>query len=325
MKTLWNKHWFFATLAVLVVVGFFTPEAAGVIKQYRLVSIGIFASFMCTGLTLKTAHVLEQFKNVKALAAAMISVYVVATLLMIPAGKMLFADQPALVVGIVLAAAVPVTIASGLVITALAGGQVALSLLICIATNLAGIVITPFIITLSLDVAGDIHIPVAPMMKTLALSVLLPVTIGQIARRHDGVRRIVEARGKWISVFCQCVVLGIIFNAVSRSGGQIRTVPVAILLGVAAFTGTCHGALLGINAWIGRLIGLRRTERPAFMIQCSQKTIAIATVIWLGYMAEDYPMALIPVMFYHFLQLVIDTVVARRCRAAMEINASDAV
>ena len=56
----------------------------------------------------------------------------------------------------------------------------------------------------------------------------------------------------------------------------------------------------------------------AFTIHTSQKTLTISYLVWAGYFAAAYPMALIPGIAYHLTQMIMDTFVAQWFRSKME-------
>ncbi len=79
-----------------------------------------------------------------------------------------------------------------------------------------------------------------------------------------------------------------------------------------------HSLILAMNYGISRLISLDRPSTAAFTIHTSQKTLTISYLVWAGYFATDYPMALIPPIAYHLTQMIMDTIVAHRFRRQAE-------
>ena len=76
-----------------------------------------------------------------------------------------------------------------------------------------------------------------------------------------------------------------------------------------------------MNYALSRLIGLDRPSTTAFTIHTSQKTLTVSYLVWAGYFATQYPMALIPGIGYHLTQTIMDSIVAERFRAAAERTA----
>ena len=70
MKKYLIKYWFFIGIAVVVFLAFQAPIAGIKIKEWRLLSIGIFLAFFINGLELQTKSMIEEMKNIRGLASA---------------------------------------------------------------------------------------------------------------------------------------------------------------------------------------------------------------------------------------------------------------
>ena len=71
-----------------------------------------------------------------------------------------------------------------------------------------------------------------------------------------------------------------------------------------------HMLILLFNRWLSGVIRLDLPSTAAFTIHTSQKTLTISYLVWAGYFATAYPMALIPAIAYHLTQMIMDTFVA---------------
>ena len=71
--------------------------------------------------------------------------------------------------------------------------------------------------------------------------------------------------------------------------------------------------MLGLNLAISRLVRLDRASTATFTIHNSQKTLTVSFIVWSGYFSS-FAMGMIPIIAYHLVQLVADTVVAERFR-----------
>jgi sodium/bile acid cotransporter 7 len=79
-----------------------------------------------------------------------------------------------------------------------------------------------------------------------------------------------------------------------------------------------HSLILALNYGLSKAIGLDRPSTTAFTIHASQKTLTVSYLVWAGYFAAVYPLALIPGIVYHLTQMIMDTIVAERFRVAAE-------
>ena len=159
------------------------------------------------------------------------------------------------------------------------------------------------------------ELPVLKMLTGLTIKVLIPTLMGQMLR--PWLQNTVKHYAMHISVFNQFIVLLIILNAVSSSTTRILQAEQVVVL-VFFFMLCLHLAFLLVNHTISRLIRLDLPSTAAFTIHTSQKALAIAYLVWAGYFALDYPMALIPAITYHLTQMIMGTIVAHWFRKKAE-------
>jgi sodium/bile acid cotransporter 7 len=309
MAAFLKKYWFFGGIFLALLGGYGLRDQHIWLREYDILTIGIFIAFFITGLTLDTSHLNTQLRQLKAPLAAMISSLVFIPLLSWALARFVLPWE--YVIGVCIIATAPVTVVSGTVMTAIGRGNIPLSLFICVLGNFIGIFTIPFSLKLLVEAGDNVHLPVLKMLLNLVTTVLVPLLLGYLVRSP---LKDFRSRHKLaFSVFQQCIVLLIIFNAVAGSGPNIRvagaTLPV--LLGFIAFL---HSLILAMNFGISRIIGLDPPSTTAFTIHTSQKTLAVSYVVWSGYFASEYPLALIPGIVYHLTQMIMDTFVAERFR-----------
>lgn len=313
-----RKYWFFMGMAVMAGVAFALPGIGPFIKQYHILNAGIFAAFLLTGMSLETSSVLDQVKNVKVLVAALISSLIFFPAAAFYAARFFLGPWPDFVMGALIIGVAPVTVASGTVMTAMAGGNVPLSLFICVLGNFGAILTIPFILNLILAFDNTaIHLPVIQMFMGLILKVLLPTLIGQLLRPR--VKHRLAPHKTKIAIFNQCIVLLIILNALASSRDSILDVG-PMLFTVLTFMIGLHVFMLIFNHYLARIIGLDLPSIAAFTIHTSQKTLTVSYLVWAGYFAAAYPMALIPGIVYHLTQMIMDTFVAHRFGRVIQVR-----
>jgi len=69
-----------------------------------------------------------------------------------------------------------------------------------------------------------------------------------------------------------------------------------------------------MNYGISKFIRLDRPSITAFTIHTSQKTLTVSYLVWNGYFANQYPLAMIPGIIYHLTQMVMDTFLAEKLK-----------
>ena len=311
-----KKYWFFIGIACVIGIAFTLPDIGRFVRTYKLLNIGIFIAFFLTGLSLETSSFFEQLKNIKVLLAALISSLIFFPVVAYYLGRYFFGDWPDFALVTLIIGVAPVTVASGTVMTAMALGNVPLSLFICVLGNFFSILTIPIMVSLLLQM-GDVSIdlPALQMLWGLTLKVLVPIVIGQLLR--PWLKSKIIPFSKAISIFNQSIVLMIILNAVSSSASRIMEAGPALFL-VFLFMIGLHVFIILINKKTAGLIGLDLPSTAAFTIHTSQKTLTISYLVWAGYFATAYPMALIPGIAYHLTQMIMDTFVAQWFRNKME-------
>lgn len=313
-----KKYWFFIGIAVMVSIAFTLPDAGRFLRTYKILNIGIFFAFLLTGLMLETDSIIAQLKNVKVLFAALFSSLIFFPVVAYYCGRYFFAGWPDLAIGALIIGVAPVTIASGTVMTAIALGNIPLSLFICVLGNFCSILTIPIMVKLLLQFSDvSIHLPVFQMLMGLTVKVLVPTLIGQLLR--PWVKNKLVPFKPAISIFNQCIVLLIILNAVSSSADRILQAGSTLML-VFSFMILLHIFILVTNKVLAGLIRLDVPSAVTFTIHTSQKTLTISYLVWAGYFATQYPMALIPPIAYHLTQMIMDTFIAQWFRKKAEFT-----
>ena len=306
------RYWFFWGIALVVATAVAMPEAGDLLRRWHILKFGIFAVFLITGLTIDLVHIRHPRKNLAAVTAALLSSLVLFPALTLLLAHFFFIAMPDFNVGALILSAAPVTIASGAVMTRIAGGNIPLSLFICITGNIAAIFTVPFSLDLMIHSQGAIVLPIVEMIINLFVIIIVPIVIGQVIRTY--LRNALASWHKGFSVFSQLVVLMIIFNAVSSSAARLGSAGPQIG-SLLMFVILLHGIVVALNFAIARVISLDRAATAAFTIQTSQKTLTVSYLVWAGYFAADYPMAVMPAIGYHLTQMVADTLLAHRLRS----------
>lgn len=304
-----KRYWFFGGIVLAVLGGFVFRDLHGWLREYEILTIGIFIAFFFTGLTLDTSHLSTQLLALKAPLAAVISSLIFIPLLSWLLARFVFPLE--YVLGVCIIATAPVTMFSGTVMTALGRGNIPLSLLICVLGNFIGVFTVPVSLKLLVEAAGDVSLPVLKMLLSLVITVLVPIALGILAQPPLTAFR--SRYGQAFSIFQQCIVLLIILSAVAGSGTNIHAAGASLPL-LLAFIFFLHSLILAMNFGISKIIGLDRPSTTAFTIHTSQKTLAVSYLVWSGYFSSQYPLALIPGIVYHLTQMIMDTLVAERFR-----------
>ncbi len=215
-------------------------------------------------------------------------------------------------IGLLISASVPCTLASAVLWTRRAGGDEAVALLVILWTTATGWLVAPAWLALTTDTTVALDTPA--MMLDLVLCLVLPVGAGQLCQTAGPLAR---AAIRWkmpLGVVSQLLILLILVRAAANVGTRFQegstalsggSVVVAILASL-----TVHLAALAGGLWGARALGFEAPARAAVAFACSQKTLPVALLLFERYFQAAYPLAVLPLTFYHFGQLIVDTFIA---------------
>ena len=314
MRQFWRKHWFFAAVAAIVLFSFLSSEStflghkSTILKFLKSSAQYLIAfTFVASGVRMETKSLLSEIRNGKGILFGLVSVFIVAPVVVVGISR-IFSLSGDFSQGMSLIAAMPTTIASGIVITSLAGGNMALALCLTVISNLICPVTIPLVLKLLGGETNAINLPVAKMMWNLSKVIVLPFVLGQVIRPFEAA--FAEKIKGVLSIICQVIVLSFIFTAL---WGGIENI---IALGWKVFMWIgivllLHVTLMAYNFFAGAAVGLSYDSRKTVAIVGSQKTLAVAVQVWSNAFGASY-IILIPSVLHHLFQLIVDTALATR-------------
>lgn len=316
------RHWFLLLLGVSLGLGFMGPaEIAELGDLPGLRSLLVAGVLFLMGLGLGAPAVLE---SVRYPAAGMLALGI--NIVGVPLLAALVAPLLPLDLGggLIVASAVPCTLASASVWTRKGGGNDAVSMLVTVVTNLFCFLIAP--LTLVLLIGRSVPLSFAEQAGKLALLVVAPLVAAQILRQIPAVASRVSRSKKRISAVAQAgILLMVMFGAaetVRRMGAGNTTTSTLWIVAVGALAIAVHGTALFGGWWSSGWIGLSERDRMAVAIAGSQKTLMVGLQI-----AIDCGVSMLPMILYHVGQLLVDTLFVERWGAAdveLEVPAAPA-
>lgn len=312
-----RKQWFLLLLGVCLFAGLLIPANINAVTSHIPRLWLIAGIILATALPIDFASALRVRGAIKAIGFAILLSTVAAPLLGFAAGKALPTE---LAIGLLVATVSPCTLASGAVWTRRGGGNDAITLTVTVLTNLSCFVVLPFWVALLLG--KSVEVDAASLAFKLLLCVALPITLAQLARLSPAIASWAADKKPLLNLISQLGVLTMALIGAVAAGLKLASLPQPITPGtwalVAITAAIVHTALL-LTGWYGSLAtGLKHPEAVAVAIAGSQKTLAVG----IGVALEFGGLAIFPMIAYHILQLVIDTIFADRVRSLPARSAS---
>lgn len=223
----------------------------------------------------------------------------------------------ALMTGIMFLAVLPSTVQSSIAFVSIARGNVPAAVCAASASNIFGMFITPLLVGLIFHNIGSGPGFSLDALEAIVLQLLLPFVAGQLVqpwlgpvlRRHKLLTQTVD-RGS---------ILMVVYAAFSEAviGGLWHKVSVDALAIVVAIDIVLLAVVLVITWFGSAAIGFNREDRITIMFCGSKKSLAsgapMANVLFAG---QDVGAIVLPLMFFHQIQLMVCAVLARRFAAS---------
>lgn len=301
---------FILMMLALAALGIVLPAQGAAMTVVSIaVQVGIVALFFLYGARLSTSEVWNGLKVWRVHLVIIASTFVVFPLM----GLALTPLAPNVIPTPLLAAllflcAVPSTVQSSVAFTSIAGGDRAIAVVAASISSLLGVFLTPLLVAVM--VGGRAEVDASAVLRIVGL-LLLPFLVGQLARRW--LRPWLVSHDVDLRRFDRSTVLLVVYAGFSRGTNagvwsDLRWTD-AVVVAVAVI------GLFAASSAICLLAGrpFDRGARVAIYFCGTNKSLAaglpMASVL---FSAATFPLMILPLMFYHQLQLVVGSVLATR-------------
>lgn len=277
-----------------------------------LVHIAIALLFFLYGAKLSPKAVRDGLLHWRLQMLVLGATYVVFPILGVAAASVLRGQLPDdLVTGVLFLSLLPSTVQSSVAFTSIARGNVAAALTSASLSNLLGVIVTPLLVVLV--IGGEQGGLSLQSILDLALQLLLPFVVGQLARHWIGPW--IASHKLLTSVVDRGSILLVVYAAFSEGmvAGIWAQVTWTDLLWLVAVSLALLAIILGITALAGKLFGFNRADRIAILFCGSKKSLAtgipMAGVLFAGHAV---PLIVLPLMLFHQIQLFACAIIAQR-------------
>ncbi len=304
-------------LFAVVLTASFIPCAGAVAVGFNTLTMGMIALlFFMHGAKLSRAAVIAGMTHWRLHLVILTFTFAVFPLLGLMLKPVLsHLITPELYLGILFLCVLPSTVQSSIAFTSVARGNVAAAVCSASASNLIGIFLTPFLVSLLLASSSTSHSSFDAILK-IVYQLLLPFIAGQIARpwiaawqaRHKNALKMVD----------QSSILLVVYVAFSEAvvQGLWRQVPLSMLLSLSAISAVMLGVIVSLTSYVSRRFGFSKEDEIALVFCGSKKSLAsgvpMAKVL---FASHALGVVLLPLMIFHQLQLMVCAVMAQRYAA----------
>ena len=310
-----KAHGFIIALFATILLSYLFPTALSDLPLKEITNIGIGLIFFFYGLKLAPSELKLGFLNYRLHILIQLATFVLfplLTLLFIP-----FFDggmQSRLWLAILFLGALPSTVSSSVIMVAIARGNLPTAIFNASLSGLIGIVATPLWLSIFMMKSGEFQI--LDILLKLFLQVLLPMIIGLLLQPYLG--KMARFHSSKLSLFDKSIIILIVFNSFSNSftSNLFDTIEAVDLFKLFGIVLVLFLLVYGLLGYVCKLMDLSLEDTITAKFCGSQKSLIHGTVmikIIFGNSA-GLGLFLLPVMFYHILQLFLVSIFAENYR-----------
>ncbi len=306
-----KKNWFVLGIITALILGFLIPNVGIFLNKGSVFStVLIVLLFLISGFKLPSEAIKAGMKDVRVHILIQLFVFVI-TPGFIFVTSFPFRDimNGQVAIGIFALACLPTTISSCIVFTQISGGNVVATMFNAAFANVVGIILSPLLLSIMLR-SSAAALPLSELLdilQSLALKMLLPIIVGQIARKYAG--GIGKKISKPLGTISSTFILMIVFFAFSKTAGNpaFRENIVALFVPFL-YLAAVHLVLLGASYLSAKALDFSTENKISVLFAAPQKTLAMGVPLISTFFADNpeiLGVALLPLIFYHAWQLFI--------------------
>lgn len=312
-------------VAAVILAALLPIPAAQAGSAQDVANVGIFTLFLLNGMRVSRAEIGRGLLNWRFILPLVLWVFGAMALAGLGLSKLLaFGLPPLVAVGFLYLGVLPSTVQSATSYTTLADGNVGLSVISAALLNILGVFISvPIFLLLGGTGEGAVGMET---IERIALILLLPFVIGQLVQgwTMDWVSRH-KSQVVWLDRLVIALAVYVAFSGAVEQGIWGRLDPAAwvmLALGIALMLGIANG-----GAWLASsALGLPYRDRTAFLFAGAQKSAAVgvplATIL---FAREEAGFIVLPLLLYHFFQLVLAAPLASRLASRRPSDDGDCI
>lgn len=214
----------------------------------------------------------------------------------------------------------PSAVSSSIAYTAMARGNVPAAICSAAASNVFGMMLTPFLLLMLISTSGAADFSVANALKDIVLQLLLPFAVGHGLRPILG--GFVAKHESLATRYDQCVIWLIVYSAFSHSvtSGLWEKLPLTAVILTLVLCVLLLVSFMAAAVLVVRRLGFSLEDETAVVFCGSKKSLAsglpMAKVLFSGH--PGFGMIVLPIMCYNQIQVIIGAMLAQSYRKRIE-------
>lgn len=308
-----KANWFLYGIIFVIIMAKFQPEIGmkgGPMKpEITIKYIAVSMIFFNSGLSLKTEELTGALKQVKVHFFIQLFTFTVIPTFILMLTKFLYLTSinANLLQGLLVLACMPPPVSSAVILTKAVGGNEAAAIFNSAFGSFLGIFVSPLLLLVMMGDTGDI--PIGKVMKTLSLTVVFPIFIGQLLRTRNDVKAWLLKTQPPFGQIGKFILLMIIYSTFCDTfGGGDLNVDFNSLISIIMIIILMQLTFLGITFYTTRKSNLYSPEDTVAIMFCStHKSLTLGVpmlkIIYAGSSALSF--LSIPLLVYHPCQILI--------------------
>ena len=317
LQTSLRREWFLVGIIGAALLASLFPEpgrSGGVLHGDQIADAGIAIVFFLHGLGISLQNLRDGLSRWKVHVFVQLSTFAVFPLIWLAAAPIVGPSLPeGLALGFCYLCALPSTVSSSVAMTGIARGNVPAAVFNATLSGILGIVLTPLLVAAISGISGQ-SMPLADAILGISRLLLLPLVLGQVVRPilhnwHQKHKRLTGLLDRW-------VILVIVYTAFcdSAASGLWRDNGASVLAQTLIGTACLLAFVFCMTTWAARRLGFPVEDEISAVFCGSKKTMAsgvpMAKLLFGAH--PSLGLILLPIMFYHQLQLFVCAMLANR-------------
>lgn len=296
---------FFIILFITILMGLVLPSVGSFIHDREWINtMLIMLMYLGIGISMDTKEVVRGVSKWKEIGFSQIVLFIISPLLALVLYKVFlpFSDKESMI-GLIFVSALATTISLGIMLTESFGGNKVLSMYNVIVSQLLGVFVAPFVISLILRTQFEMAVGILSIIESLMVKMILPFAVGQCLFKF---RSKLEKSAKIVSNYSIFIIL-YSYIGYAQSNGYLARVFTDLLIPTVA---VILFAIILVLFVIGmtKCFKFEIKDRISLVFSCSMKTLGMGIPLAIMFFPNSASIALnvsLIIIIYYILSMII--------------------